>query len=138
MATRNAHIGWTLKDAETSTGPCTIIRALHPLRWVDHPLLDLRTALQIPYPQSRPDGLADYDEAIDLHRFEEALRAALGPRGPASRYPDIEWAAYPALLHRLGRPERPGHTIDRFADTEPQVEVTHTHDAGWTMISPFT
>lgn len=137
MTTRHAHIGWTLKDAATSTGPRTIIRALHPVRWIDHPLLDLHTALQIPYPRTRPDGLPDYDEAIDLHRLEEALRAALGPRGllVATQTSDGR-----RILHYYTDSEDQNgrDTIDRFADTEPQTEVTHTHDPGWTMISPFT
>ncbi|WP_251024693.1 DUF695 domain-containing protein [Arthrobacter sp. ISL-65] len=137
MTARHAHIGWTLKDAGTSSGPRTIISALRPLRWIDHPLLDLHTALHVRYPQTRSDGLPDYDEAIELHRLEEDLTAALGPRGllVATQTSDGR-----RILHCYTDSEDQNgrDTIDRFAQTRPHVEVTHTRDPGWTLISPFT
>jgi hypothetical protein len=137
MTARHMHIGWTLKDAGTDSGPRTIIRALHPLRWIDHPLLDLHTAVQIGYPQTRPDGLPDYDEAIDLHRVEETLTSALGPRGLLVA---TQTSNGRRILHYYTDSEDQNgrDAIDRFADTQPHVEVIHTHDPGWTMISPFT
>ncbi|MDQ0871064.1 hypothetical protein QFZ70_003537 [Arthrobacter sp. V1I9] len=137
MAARYAPIGWTLKDAGTSSGPRTIIRALRPLRWVDHPLLDLHTAIQVGYPQTRPDGLPDYDEAIDLHRLEEDLTAALGPRGMLVA---TQTSNDQRILHCYTDSEDQNgqDTIDRFAGTRPHIEVTHTHDPGWTLINPFT
>ena len=137
MTARHAHIGWIMKDAGTSTGPRTIIRALRPLRWIDRPLLDLHTALQIGYPQTRPDGLPDYDEAIDLHRLEEDLTAALGPRGLLVA---TQTSNGRRILHCYSDSEDQNgrDTIDRFARTRPCAEVTHTHDPGWTLISPFT
>jgi hypothetical protein len=137
MAARHAHIGWTLEDAGTDSGPRTIIRALHPLRWIDHPLLDLHTALQIGYPQTRPDGLPDYDEAIELHRVEQTLTAALGARALLVA---TQTSNGRRILHYYTDSEDQNgrDIIDRFAGTRPHVEVIHTHDPGWTMISPFT
>jgi hypothetical protein len=137
MTARHAHIGWTLKDAGTSSGPRTIIRALCPLGWIDRPLLDLHSALQVGYPQTRPDGLPDYDEAIDLHRLEEDLTAALGPRGLLIA---TETSNGRRILHFYTDSEDQNgrDSIDRFAGTLPDAEVTHTHDPGWTLISPFT
>jgi hypothetical protein len=137
MAARHAHIGWTLKDAGTPLGPRTIIRALRPLRWIDHPLLDLHTAIHVPYPKNRPDGLPDYDEAIDLHRLEEVLTATLGPRGLliASQTSNGR-----RILHCYtdSEDQNARHIIDRFAEIRPHIDVAHTHDPGWTLIRPFT
>jgi hypothetical protein len=111
--------------------------ALRPLRWIDHPLLDLHTAIQVGYPQTRPDGLPDYDEAIDLHRLEEDLTAALGPRGMLVA---TQTSNGQRILHCYTDSEDQNgqDTIDRFAETRPHIEVTHTHDPGWTLINPFT
>ncbi|MBT2547207.1 DUF695 domain-containing protein [Arthrobacter sp. ISL-65] len=137
MTARHAYTGWTLKDAGISPGPRTIIRALRPLRWIDHPLLDLHTAIQIGYPQTRPDGLPDYDEAIDLHQLEEDLRAALGPRGLLVATQTLNGRR---ILHYYTDSEDQNgrDMIDRFAETRPEIEVNHTHDPGWTLIRPFT
>ena len=137
MTARHAHIRWTLQDAGTPSGPRTIIKALRPLRWIDHPLLDLHTALQVSYPQTRPDGLPDYDEAIDLHRLEEDLTAVLGPRGLLAA---TQTSNGRRILHCYTDSEDQNgrDTIDRFAANRPHIEVTHTHDPGWTLISPFS
>lgn len=137
MTARHAHIGWTLKDAGTSSGPRTIIRALRPLRWIDHPLLDLHTAIHVDYPQTRPDGLPDYDEAIDLHRLEEDLAAALGPRGMLVATQTSEGRR--TLHYYTDSEDQNGRDIiDRFAETRLHTEVTHTYDPGWTLINPLT
>jgi hypothetical protein len=137
MTTRHAHIGWTLKDAGKTPGPRTIMRILRPLRWVDHPLLDLHTAVQIGYPQTRPDGLPDYDEAIDLHRVEEDLAGALGPRGLLVAAQTSN-GRHTLHYYTDSEDQNDRDIIDRFAETRPHVEATHTHDPGWMLVKALT
>ncbi|MBT2548057.1 DUF695 domain-containing protein [Arthrobacter sp. ISL-65] len=136
MASRHAYPGWILQEAGTDPGPRSVVSALRPARWIDHPLLDLHTAIRVSYPRTRNDGQPDHDALTDLHRLEEDLTAALGPRGMLVA---TETSNGRRILHYYTDSEDQNgrDTIDRFTGTWPDVEVVHTDDPGWTLINSF-
>lgn len=81
MAARPLEGDWYLAESTTATGSRLIISARRPLRWIDHPLLDLHTEIRCRFSPQRDDGLPS-PEALDvLSDYEDGLLEAVGHRG---------------------------------------------------------
>ncbi|MFP3461381.1 hypothetical protein R5O87_11065 [Arthrobacter globiformis] len=141
VATRNPEPRWTMREARTSSGHRVIVCALRPLRWVDHPLLDLHTAVRISYRRTGndglpDDGLPDGEALMGLLHLEKELESAIGPRG---RVVASETSNGLRVLHYYSDSEdqngRDG--FDRFARTRSDVGVAHTYDPGWARVRKF-
>ncbi|MBT2549678.1 DUF695 domain-containing protein [Arthrobacter sp. ISL-65] len=136
VATRNANPRWTIREAQTSSGHRVIVCTLRPLRWVDHPLLDLHTAVRISYRRTGPDGLPDGDALMGLQNLEADLGALLGSRGELVA---SETCNGLRILHYYSDSEDQNgrDSFDRFARARKEVQVTHTGDPGWAGVQKF-
>jgi hypothetical protein len=135
VATRNAEPRWTMREAKTPSGKRVIVCTLRPLRWVDHPLLDLHTAVRISYP-SAGDGLPDGEALLRLLHLEQELETAVGPRGMLV---SSETSSGLRVLHYYSDSEDQNgrDALEGFARTRKNVQVAHTHDPGWAKVRKF-
>ncbi|MDQ1059972.1 hypothetical protein QFZ23_003873 [Arthrobacter globiformis] len=136
VATRNPDPRWTMREAKTSSGHRVIVCALRPLRWVDHPLMDLHTAVRISYRRTGDDGLPDGEALIRLLHLEQDLDSLVGPRGrlvasaTSNGLRVLHW--YSDSEDQNGR-----DSFDRYARSRQNVQVTHTYDPGWGCVQKF-
>jgi hypothetical protein len=137
VATRNPDPGWTMREAKTSSGHRVIVCALRPLRWVDHPLMDLHSAVRIRYGRTGDDGLPDGEALIRLLHLEQDLDSLVGPRG---RLVASETSNGLRVLHYYSDSEDQNgrDCFDRFARSLHVVQVIHTYDPGWGRVQKFT
>ena len=136
VATRNPEPRWVMREAKTASGHRVIVCSLRPLRWVDHPLLDLHTAVRISYPRAVGDGLPDGKALMGLLHLEQELESVLGPRGMLV---SSETSNGLRVLHYYSDSEdqNGGDSFERFAGSRRDVQVTHTHDPGWGRVRKF-
>lgn len=136
VATRTPAPRWTMREAKTSSGHRVIVCALRPLRWVDHPLLDLHTAVRIGYRRTGDDGLPDGEALIRLLQLEQDLDSLVGPRG---RLVASETSNGLRVLHYYSDSEDQNgrDSFDRFARARQDVQVAHTYDPGWGRVRKF-
>jgi hypothetical protein len=141
VATRNPDPRWTMREARTSSGHRVIVCALRPLRWIDHPMLDLHTAVRISYRRTGKDGLPDDglpdgEALMGLLHLERDLESVLGPRG---RMVASETSNGLRVLHYFSDSEDQNgrDSFDRFARTREDVQVAHTYDPGWSRVRKF-
>jgi hypothetical protein len=141
VAARNSDPRWTMREAKTSSGHRVIVCALRPLRWIDHPLLDLHTAVRISYRRTGNDGLADDglpdgEALLGLLQLEKDLNAALGSRGTLVC---SETSNGLRVLHYYSDSEDQNgrDSFDRFARARQEVQVAHTGDPGWGRVQKF-
>ncbi|MFE4543839.1 hypothetical protein [Arthrobacter sp. NPDC056727] len=136
VATRNPEPRWTMREATTSAGHRVIVCTLRPLRWVDHPLLDLHTAVRISYRRTGGDALPDGEALIGLLHLEQDLESVLGTRGMLV---SSETSNGLRALHYYSDSEDQNgrDAFDRFARSRAYVQVTHTYDPGWARVRKF-
>jgi hypothetical protein len=136
VATRNPDPRWTMREAKTSSGHRVIVCALRPLRWVDHPLMDLHTAVRISFRRTVDDGLPDGEALIGLLHLEQDLDSLVGPRG---RLVASETSNGLRVLHYYSDSEDQNgrDSFDRFARSRRDVQVAHTYDPGWGRVRKF-
>lgn len=136
VAARNPEPRWTMREARTSSRQRVIVCTLRPLRWVDHPLLDLHTAVRISYRRSVGDGLPDGEALMGLLHLERELESAVGARGMLV---SSETSNGLRVLHYYSDSEdqngRDG--FDRFARSRGDVRVDHAYDPGWARVRKF-
>jgi hypothetical protein len=125
-----------MREARTASGHRVIVCSLRPLRWVDHPLLDLHTAVRISYPRTMGDGLPDGKALMGLLHLEQELESALGPRGLLV---SSETSNGLRVLHHYSDSEDQNgrDSFDRFAGSRSNVQVAHTYDPGWARVRKF-
>jgi hypothetical protein len=81
MAADRGEPGWTLTELVAPDGGRVLASRLQPMRWIDYPLFDLHTEIQIPYAPKPDDGLPTTASLEMLRAFEDDLVTTLGPRG---------------------------------------------------------
>ena len=135
VAALNPDPRWTMREARTSAGQRVIVCALRPLRWVDHPLLDLHTAVRISFRRTG-DGLPDGEALRGLLHLEQDLDALLGPRG---RLVASETSNGLRVLHYYSDSEDQNgrDSFERIARSRKDVQVAHTYDPGWARVRKF-
>lgn len=121
-----------MEEARTSSGNRAVISALRPLRWIDHPLLDLHTAVRVSYPPTGPDGMPDREALATLHTVEQDLDSVLGPRG---RMVASETSNGLRILHYYSHSEDQN---DVTASTAWPAPVAHSWDPRWALVRKFT
>ncbi|MET8159870.1 DUF695 domain-containing protein [Sphaerisporangium sp. NPDC005289] len=131
---------WVLLEGQTGDGARLIAAARHPLRPVDHPLLDQHIAITLPYAESDEDGLPDGGSAAALREFEERLAALLDRLGDAALLVVHVSAQGSRVLHVYADPaaEVPAQ-VDKLVSTwqEGRPDLAIAEDPGWIAISPF-
>ncbi|GGK70867.1 hypothetical protein Sme01_27290 [Sphaerisporangium melleum] len=131
---------WALLEGRTGEGARLVAAARHPLRPVDHPLLDQHIAISLPYAVSDADGLPDGDSAAALGDFERRLTGLLGEVGDAALLTVHVSAEGARVLHVYADPaaEVPAR-VEPLASgwTEGDAHVEVADDPGWIAISPF-
>lgn len=128
--------------AASTTCPCgflSLSRSEVPSAWLNFHIAHCRlTAHSAPRPllADPTDGLPDYDDAIELHRIEEDLTAALGPRGLLVATQTSNGRrilhCYTDFEDQNGR-----DIIDRFAGIRPRAEVARTQRPRMDPDQPF-
>ncbi|WP_395398741.1 hypothetical protein ACHMXB_12690 [Arthrobacter sp. UC242_113] len=141
VAARNSDPRWTMREAKTSSGKRVIVCALRPLRWIDHPLLDLHTAVRISYRRTGrdglpDDGLPDGEALLGLLHLEKDLDEVLGSRGTLVA---SETSNGHRVLHYYSDSEDQNgrDSFDRFARARQEVQVAHSSDPGWARVQKF-
>jgi hypothetical protein len=141
VAARNSDPRWTMREAKTSSGHRVIVCALRPLRWIDHPLLDLHTAVRISYRRTGndglpDDGLPDGEALLGLLHLEKDLDELLGSRGELVA---SETCNGLRIVHYYSDSEDQNgrDSFDRFARARKEVQVAHTGDPGWARVQKF-
>ncbi|MFC4535549.1 DUF695 domain-containing protein [Sphaerisporangium dianthi] len=140
LASEFEHEQWALLEGRTAAGTRLIAAARHPLRPVDHPLLDEHIAITLPYTESDEDGLPDGGSASALREFEERLSALLDGLGGAAVLTVHVSAEGTRVLHiyadpAAGAPAQLDKLVSTWSEGRPSVDVDE--DPGWIAISPF-
>ncbi|UKA53522.1 hypothetical protein LFT45_17640 [Arthrobacter sp. FW305-BF8] len=140
-ASRNSDPRWTMREAKTSSGHRVVVCAQRPLRWIDHPLLDLHTAVRISFRRTGndglpDDGLPDGKALLGLLHLEKDLDAMLGSRGELVA---SETGNGLRILHYYSDSEDQNgrDSFDRFTRDRKEVQVAHTADPGWANVRKF-
>lgn len=136
LASRAGHPRWALLRGERE-GAVVLATLAIPVKWVDHPLMDLHLAVTLPFADQTAEGLPVPGSLDQLRALEDELTDQLEPR---------------ALLvaHETTRGVR---TLHLYADSEdsavaeqareamagwPGAAVNSTLDAGWRAIRHLT
>ncbi|SDJ46164.1 Family of unknown function [Frankineae bacterium MT45] len=72
---------WVLMRGQNGDGKPMLARASRPLRWIDDPLLDLHSTIDVRYAAARDDQLPTPEDLDALQRLEDDLEATVGSRG---------------------------------------------------------
>jgi hypothetical protein len=135
MATRHVDPVWLLLEATTSTGDRALIAAVRPLRWIDHPLLDLHSEVHVPFDLQRDDGLPTSDALDILREYEDALVDTLGISGMVLAH---ETFAGQRVFH-IYTDSDDQHACDIIDNFRPAAEATliRSMDPGWKHMRAF-
>ena len=135
MAGRHDEPVWILAESTTTTGNRSLVTALRPLRWIDHPLFDLHTEIRLPFSPQRDDGLPT-PEALELLRgYENGLLEALGERGLLVAFETFEGQRI-FHVYTDSEDQNARDAIDTFAGDENAVK-THSMDPSWRQVRQF-
>ncbi|WP_248958119.1 DUF695 domain-containing protein [Sphaerisporangium perillae] len=131
---------WALMEGQTAGGARLIVTARHPLRPVDHPLLDQHIAITLPYAESDEDGLPAGESAVALREFEEHLAGLVDRLGGTALLAVLVSSEGARMVHIYADPAANaaatvGELVAGWKEGHPTVEVDD--DPGWISISPF-
>jgi hypothetical protein len=106
------------------------------LKWIDHPLLDTRVSVTLPYTEQNDDGLPTSTASWSVIEFGNDLDMTLGERGhrTARRYMNGTAALYLYLDHTDTAALR---TVEAAAATWPGSTVTTSPDPSWEKADHF-
>ncbi|KNC17324.1 hypothetical protein AC792_14725 [Arthrobacter sp. RIT-PI-e] len=117
------------------SGAPILVRALRPLRWIDHPHFDLHSAVRIPF-GADDDGLPLPGPLEEMRALEDGLARSLGIRG----------------MLVVAETSRGVRTLHFYTDSEDQngrdvldtavrgqrtISVKHSLDPGWKKVRDF-
>ncbi|WP_043618679.1 DUF695 domain-containing protein [Nonomuraea candida] len=131
---------WVLMEGQTGGGAPLVATARHPLRPVDHPLLDQHIMITLPYTHRDESGLPVGDSLAALRDFEERLAARLLKLRDDALLAAHLSAEGHRIIHVYADPasEAAVHAkelIVGWEEGEPRVDVSA--DPAWTAIAPF-
>lgn len=113
-----------------------LVNSRRPLRWIDHPLLDLHTQVRVTYEDQREDGLPTQEALDRLRAIEDDVTAALGTRGILVAH---ETAAGARLLHYYSdSDDQNGRDAIETAARSAGAATRHVPDPGWTRVRQFS
>lgn len=127
--------GWILMRGTLGAGVPILVRVLRPLRWIDHPRLDLHTALRMGF-DADEDGLPGPAAEATLDELERSLVQELGMRGmPVA----VETSNGVRTLHFYSDSEDQNgrDVLDAAARGNRSISVKHTLDPGWRKVQDF-
>ena len=127
---------WVLMEAPADKGMRRLVQAQRPLRWIDHPLLDLHSEVELRYSTSRSDGLPDEESLEQLRTLEHGLEDAAGGR---ARLLAIDTSSGKRSFHLYSDSEdqNAADAISRWTAITPGAHVTHSHDPSWTRLRAY-
>ena len=135
MAGRHSEPVWIMGESTTVTGKRVLVTARRPLRWIDHPLLDLHTGIRLPFSQQRDDGLPTPDALERLREYEDRLVDALGERGLLVA---VETFESQRVFHVYTDSEdQNARDIIDTLDGNANAVNTHSMDPSWTRVRKF-
>lgn len=127
---------WVVMEGLNNSGKRMIVSARRPLRWIDHPLFDLHTAVHLPYEDKRDDGLPAIASLDALRRIEDDILTAVGIRGLLVAH---ETAAGVRTLHYYSDAEdQNGRDAIDIAAHAAGGTTQHDIDPGWTQVRQFS
>ncbi len=135
LAKRPVAPSWILAESTTSAGNRLLVTALRPLRWIDHPLLDLHTEIRLPFPYPREDGLPTSEALEMLREYEDGVARALGDRGLLVAIETFEGQRV-FHLYSDSEDQNARDILDRFGGDDGATK-THTFDPSWKLVRPF-
>ncbi|TNB74220.1 DUF695 domain-containing protein [Arthrobacter sp. BB-1] len=136
MASQARTDRWVLLQGTTPAGERMLVNSRRPLRWIDHPLLDLHTQVRLTYENQREDGLPTPKALDRLRTIEDAVTAALGRRGILVAH---ETAAGERLLHYYSdSDDQNGRHAIETAARSAGAATQHVPDPGWTRVRQFS
>ncbi|RFA11791.1 hypothetical protein B7R22_17830 [Subtercola boreus] len=136
LAAQNAEPEWAITDSRTAAGNPSIVIALRPMKWIDHPLLDLHTEIVLPYLVDREDGLPGPDALVALRSYEYGLIEAIGARGLLVAFETSE-GQRSFHVYTDSEDQNARDIIDSFRPGEPAGK-THSLDPGWQRVRQFS
>ncbi|MBF8186472.1 DUF695 domain-containing protein [Nonomuraea sp. K274] len=131
---------WVLLEGQTAGGAPLAAAARHPLRPVDHPLLDQHIAITLPYAHRDDKGLPTGDSTAALSDFEERLTACLVELGDQAMLAVHLTAEGHRIIHvyadSAGDAATPAkELVAGWREGRARVDVAA--DPAWTAVSPF-
>lgn len=134
MATRHVDPVWIVLEATTSQGDRALITAMRPLRWIDHPLLDLHSEIHVPFASRRDDGLPT-TEALDyLREYEDEFVDEMGVRGMLLAHETFDGQRV-FHVYTDSEDQNARNIIDGFRPEDGTCE--HALDPSWKHMRPF-
>ncbi|THJ68458.1 DUF695 domain-containing protein [Arthrobacter echini] len=126
---------WLLLRGTLGSGSPILVRVRRPLRWIDHPRLDLHSALKVPF-DADDQGLPAPSAEDMLHSVEQALVRQLGPRGLLVA---TETSRGVRTLHVYSDSEdrTARDVLDAAARNSRRVSIRHTLDPTWKKVQDF-
>lgn len=127
--------GWLLMQGTLGAGDPILVRVLRPLRWIDHPTLDLHTALRVAF-DADEQGLPRPAALDSLNDLEDTLVRTIGIRGmlvaaeTSKRVRTFHF--YTDSEDQNGR-----DVLDTAARERRTVTAKHTLDPGWKRVQDF-
>ncbi|SEM88679.1 DUF695 domain-containing protein [Nonomuraea pusilla] len=130
---------WLLLEGQTGDGAPLVAAARHPLRPVDHPLLDQHVMITLPYAHHDADGLPAGASEEALRAFDERLGALLAPRDDALLAAHLSAQGH-RVVHvyadsRSDAAARVGELAARWKEGKAVVDVEA--DPAWAAVSAF-
>jgi hypothetical protein len=136
LAQRAAEPRWALMQGERD-GAVILASLARPAKWVDYPLLDLYTALTLPFAERTPDGLPGPAALDRLRDFEDRLTGWLLPHIRLVAHETTRGTRTFHLYSDSDDPALVGQVRD-FAAGWPGATVIARPDPGWRAIRRLT
>jgi len=135
MAQRHVDPVWILLEATTSRGERALITTMRPLRWIDHPLLDLHSEIHVPFSPRRDDGLPTPEALFALREYEDGLAAVLGTRGMLLAHETFDGRRV-FHVYTDSEDQNARDAVDLFRP-DTVAQCTHSLDANWKRMRQF-
>ncbi|MET7461596.1 DUF695 domain-containing protein [Nonomuraea sp. NPDC005501] len=131
---------WALLEGQTVSGAPLHASARHPLRPVDHPLLDRHIEITLPYRHRDEGGLPAVGSLSSLQSFEDRLTAELLDRRETALLAVRLSAEGLRIFHLYADRDGDAHTwAEELVKgwTEGRARVQVSDDPAWTAVAPF-
>ncbi|WHT15749.1 DUF695 domain-containing protein [Crossiella sp. CA-258035] len=134
MAARHPEPTWVVMEGEGQDGAQLTAVAMRPLRWIDHPLLDLHAGITLTYPALDPRDLPTGEDLAELQQQEDDLLRLLDN-------------AVLLVAHETGRGARTLHlycdstdaatqaTLTTWTQRQPNASLDTQPDPAWDQVS---
>jgi hypothetical protein len=126
---------WLLLESSSPDGHRVIASALSPLRWIDHPLLDLHSEVRLAYQSQREDNLPTGESLEWLRTYEDGLTESLANRGILVAHETSDGVR---VLHIYtdSEDQNARDIIDTYRPMD-RAGVTHAMDPAWRSVERF-